>query len=91
LKDGKINFRTWRGPAWATDKKVSDGKWHHIALVVKDGARQTAYVDGSQVGKHDYDHSDFDWQKGFGSGFPMMQRLITSKVLLMKWFTWMYR
>ena len=69
LKDGKINFRTWKGPAWATDKNVADGKWHHIALVVKDGAGQTAYVDGSQVGKHDYDHSDFDWQKRVWVGF----------------------
>ena len=69
LKDGKINFRTWRGPAWATDKKVSDGKWHHIALVVQDKKGQIAYVDGSKVGTHDYDHSDFDWQKRVWVGF----------------------
>ena len=69
LKDGKINFRTWRGPAWATDKNVADGKWHHIALVVQDKKGQIAYVDGSKVGTHDYDHSDFDWQKRVWVGF----------------------
>ena len=69
LKGGKINFRTWQGPAWATDRNVADGKWHHIALVAKDGAGQTAYVDGEKVGTHAYDHSDFDWQKRVWIGF----------------------
>ena len=69
LSGGKINFRTWKGPGWATSKNVADGKWHHIALVVQDKKGQIAYVDGSKVGTHDYDHSDFDWQKRVWVGF----------------------
>ena len=69
LQGGKINFRTWKGPGWATSKNVADGKWHHIALVVQDKKGQIAYVDGKEVGKHDYDHSDFDWQKRVWIGF----------------------
>ena len=69
LTGGQISFRTWKGPGWQTGKKVADGKWHHIALVVQDKKGQTAYVDGEKVGTHDYDHSDFDWQKRVWVGF----------------------
>ena len=69
LKDGNVNFRTWKGAGWATEKNVADGEWHHIALVAQDGVGQIAYVDGVEVGKNDYDHSDFDWQKRVWVGF----------------------
>ena len=69
LAGGQISFRTWKGPGWQTGKKVADGKRHHIALVVQDKKGQTAYVDGEKVGTHDYDHSDFDWQKRVWVGF----------------------
>ena len=69
LAGGQISFRTWKGPGWQTGKKVADGKWHHIALVVQDKKGQTAYVDGEKVGTHAYDHSDFDWQKRVWVGF----------------------
>ena len=64
-----VNFRVWQGVAWASTGKVSDNKWHHIALSVADKTGQVAYVDGKEVGKNVYDHSDFDWQKRVWIGF----------------------
>ena len=69
LQGGKIHFRTWKGSGWATSKNVADGKWHHISLVVQDKKGQIAYVDGKEIGKHNYDHSGFDWQKRVWVGF----------------------
>ena len=54
---------------WTENPIEFHGKWHHIALVAKDGGGQTAYVDGEKVGTHAYDHSDFDWQKRVWVGF----------------------
>jgi len=69
LKGGVVNFRVWKGGGWASTAKVADGKWHQIVLVVQDKVGQIAYVDGKEVGKNDYDHSDFDWQKLVWIGF----------------------
>lgn len=69
IVNGNISFRVWQGGGWNTTTKVSDGQWHHIALVVKKGDGQKAYVDGKEIGKHAYDHSDFNWQKRVWVGF----------------------
>jgi len=69
IQGGNICFRVWRGAGWCTTTKVSDGKWHHIALVTETGEGQDAYVDGKAVGHFDYDHSDFNWQKRVWVGF----------------------
>lgn len=69
LVDGKLNFRVWPGGAWSTDAVVSDGEWHHIALVTKTGEGQTAYLDGEVVGTWAHDSSNFDWQKRVWIGF----------------------
>ncbi len=69
LNAGNICFRVWQGTGWCTTTEVSDGEWHHIALVTATGEGQTAYVDGEEVGTFDYDHSDFDWQLRVWIGF----------------------
>ena len=69
LSEGKIRFRTWEADGWVGNRYLSDGSWHHIALVVQDSVGQTAYVDGIKVGTNSYDHSDFDWQKRVWIGF----------------------
>lgn len=69
LQAGNICFRVWQGAGWCTTTQVSDGDWHHIALVAMTDGGQTAYVDGQEVGTFAYDHSDFDWQKRLWIGF----------------------
>jgi len=69
IANGVVNFRVWQGVAWASTGKVSDNKWHQIVLTVADKTGQIAYVDGKEVGKNAYDHSDFDWQKRVWIGF----------------------
>ncbi len=49
--DGKLRGQFWHGAAApiSTTTTVDEGNWHHVALT-SNGATQTLYVDGAQIG-----------------------------------------
>jgi hypothetical protein len=67
---GYLNVRVYPSYSWTSDFYISDGEWHHIALVVESGVGQTIYVDGVSSGVGDgLDQSAFDWQTSFRIGY----------------------
>ncbi|MBT9132817.1 MAG: hypothetical protein DDT33_01346 [Firmicutes bacterium] len=69
LSGGVAHHRVWKGPGWSTGKTVNDGRWHHWVLTVQTGVGQKVYINGSLVGTHSYDRSDFNWQDRIWIGF----------------------